>query len=78
LLKELLREDSRKRPEGQWETIPDQRASHRDAPVLPGRSTSKWDMEEAHVGGAYTPSTKGKTTRVNKIGRGLAYQEAPD
>lgn len=63
-----LREDSRKLPEGQWETILDQGASHKKCPALHGKSTSKWDLEEAPVSwaeGAGTLSANGGLKQVS-------------
>jgi len=70
-LKKFLGEDSRKRLESQRETIPDQRANHREGPALHGIGTNKWDMKEALVSRAEvvgTPSAKGRPTKVSEVG----------
>src|SRR6218665_716199 len=67
LLKEFLREDFRKRCESQWETIPD----HGEVPDLHSGVARKWDMKEALLSRAEvagTPSAKGRTTKVSKVG----------
>jgi len=47
-----------------------------EGPALHGGGTGKWDMKEALLSRAEvagTPSAKGRTTKVSKVGRGLAY-----
>ena len=46
-----------------------------------GGGASKWNMKEALLSLAEvagTPSTKGRATKVSKVGKGLTYYGVPD
>src|SRR6218665_2752519 len=69
LLKKFLGEYSRKLPEDQWETTPEQRSNYEESPALRGRGASKWDMKEALLSRtevAGTPSSRGRAAKVSK------------
>jgi len=68
-----LGEDSRKRSESQWETIPDQRVNHGEGPALHGGGTSKWDMRESLLRRAEVTGTPNAKGRPTKVSRGLLH-----
>ena len=63
----VLGEYSRKRPESQWETIPDQRTNLREGPALHGGSVSKWNMKEAMLSRAEVAGTMSAMGRATKV-----------